>query len=73
MMENGTKKKQWIPFVIGLVTALGVGVGVFVVAKLTGAESTAGRVTGGTSGGVVAVLVCVCAAAAARRRRSEKK
>ncbi len=72
-MKEKHTKRQWVPFVIGLVVALGIGAGLFLATLTIGAESTAEKATGGASGGIVAVIVCLCAVAAARRRRSELK
>ena len=75
MEDQNTKKqkKQWVPFVIGLVVTLGIGAGILFVTSIAGAESTAGKATGGASGGVVAVIIFLCAVAARRRRAGQEQ
>jgi zinc transporter ZupT len=73
MNDISKQKRNWLPFLIGFIVALGVVVGMFVVTTINGAETAAEKATGATSGGAIAIVVVLCVIAAARRRKNEQK
>lgn len=67
MGQPAESKSRWLPFALGAIVVLGVGVGLFLVTSKSGPSSAAEEATGGATG-AVAVIVALCAVAAVRRR-----